>query len=314
MKNQYQLSDEEDPQILNGLTRGTSDQKPLVAPPPTLPAPIGPAMASENLSIPPPQPVAPIAAQPKLPGMPPSVGPSDIENYLGQQKQQMNQFGPTQRLDLQNALNARHNSLGYKATEGLKGLADAVMMGVAGAGNPGWQKNFQDTEQQNAENQIGALKDERGMNREDVSTNMEMDKMNPSSSLSKQAQAEFGPILSKTLGIQPNKLMSISAMDMMNVADLGMKYADVAAQEQLKEMTIKLQTMLGLANVQNTAEERKTNAAKDIIGTGSPYNPFNPTTVEQAKRAREVLSGIAGTSPNSPTPAAGWKYLGKVQK
>jgi hypothetical protein len=197
----------------------------------------------------------------KLPGMPPNVTPDEIMPYLQSQKTQLNRFGPQQRMDVQNSLNERQNSLGYKLTDAGKGFADALMMGVARAGNPNWQGQFQQQEQQNAQNQIGALKDAGDLNTRQVESNMALDKMNPTSALSKEMQKTYAPLFQK-LGYPTDKLNGMSAANIDSAMQLMAAYGGKEMEAAIKEFEagierMKLAAASGKASSQEELERQK---------------------------------------------------------
>lgn len=260
MKNQYQLI-EEDPQLINSLTPSTSQQMPPIQPesPPLVPSGPAPLAALQKPEAP--------APSVQLPGMPPEMTPDNITPYLNGQKQKLNRFGPDQRLELQNQLNARQNSLGVKTTEGLKGFADALMSGVARAGNPNWQGQFQAQEQQNAQNQIGAFKDAGDLNTKQVESGMTLDRMDPRSPLSKSAQESYAPLFAK-LGYAPGKLQTMSAANIDSALQLMAAYGGKEMEAMIKQYELEIErTRLGAAGIKAKSDEKMA-AAKELAGKG----------------------------------------------
>lgn len=249
---------EDDPELLAGLTPGTSQQMPQVPaplPPMASATQVPPVPVQEPISAPPPNPI-------KLPGMPPSVTPDELEGYLTQKKGALNRFGPDEQMALQQKTMADRNSLGNRATSGLKGFADAIMMGVAGAGNPGWQKSFDDQQNLVANEQMNTLQNAQKSNIQQIEGNMSVDKMDPNSALSKAAQDNYGPILSRALGIPEAEIKRMSASQIQTNAELGLKFADIDAQKELKQATLDLQSMMGNANIKNQMSQRNQDAQK----------------------------------------------------
>lgn len=161
-----------------------------------------------------------------LPGMPPSVKPSDIESYLVRQKEQLGKYGPESQMSLQKDIDARRNSLGYKVADAGKGFADALMMGVAGAGNPGWQQSFREDENRAAEQKMRALKEAGESNINQINAGMILDEFDPGSALSKSSQMTYEPLYSKLteLGFQPNALKNMSKSQIETAMALMTKF------------------------------------------------------------------------------------------
>lgn len=177
-----------------------------------------------------------------LPGMPPDVTPDDIASYLSKNRERINRFGPEDEMALRDSINARRGSMGYKATEGLKGFADAVMMGVAGAGNPGWQNQFQQKENQIASDQRDALRSARASNLQQTEASMSLDRMDPNSSISKAAQDSFGPLFKK-LGYPEQSMSGMSAANIESALNLMTQYGgkEIEALLRGQEMALAVQ-------------------------------------------------------------------------
>ncbi len=251
----YIHGDDDQPEMMDTLMGGTSDQKAPVPTPPPPPIPIAkPAMAPAPQANVPPQ-VAPTQAQsPQLPGMPASVTPDEISNYVNTGKMKANQFGPQEQLALNQALNARQNSFGSKATSGLKGFADALMMGVARAGNPGWQQQYEGEEQQNRQNQMGALKGAGEANLQQLQTGMSLDKMDPKSPLSKTAQSSYAPLF-EDLGYPKGALNGMSAANIESAMALMGTYGGAKMQARIKEAELQEQKNQLAASISHQQSE-----------------------------------------------------------
>ena len=99
------------------------------------------------------QPAAPVAAPAAQPQAADKLTPDQYDDLIASLKPGMGQ------------------RLGQGAMSGLAGLADAIMQGVARAGNPGFQHNIMEQQQQQKENLINALKAKygHGLEREKMS-------------------------------------------------------------------------------------------------------------------------------------------------
>ncbi len=311
MRNQYQLS-EDDPELLSGLTPGSSQQ---IAPAPPPPVPPPATIAAPAPVVAPPRAVAPAAAPPAaaapppqpLPGMPPSVTPDDLAKYIGQKKQQMNRFGPDEQIALQNNLNARRDSLGSRATEGLKGFGDAIMMGVARAGNPGWQQQYNQQENQYAQDQMNTLRGAGEANMKQVEGNMTLDKMDPQSSMSKQAQQTYAPLFKK-LGYNPNALSTMSAAGIDNALAMMTQFGGMEIQAKIKEYELAIERARLQAVTDKTSSDEKVaqenqriQAAKELAGQSDNAHilglniPFTKSPTAASEVGTEYLQKHLGT-------------------
>lgn len=250
---------------------------------------------------------APAQTPVKLPGMPPDVTPTDLEGYLGTQKASLNKYGPEQQMELQNSLNERQNSLGYKAKEGLKGFGDAIMQGVAQAGNPGWQRSFQDQQQQFNQDQMSTLKGANDSNLKRTEANMSLDAMSDKSPLSQAKQQAYAPLMQK-LGYEPSAIQGMSAANIDNALALYAQYggkeaeamikqfeAQIAASQQATQFEETKRHNAEMENLQRQSGQR--DAAESILRTDKKASLLNPLSWfgglpgDQKKAATDTLAG-----------------------
>ncbi len=293
---------EEEPKLLGDLTPGASQQM-APMPPPVAP----PVMAPPAMNQVPPLPrqaPAPVAApSPQLPGMPPNVGLNDFEKYLNQNKQQINRFGPDDILAQQNQNDADRNSLSTRATSGLKGFADALMMGVAGAGNPGWQKDFENQKNLQASERMGALKDARGANIQGVESNMSLDKLNPGSELSKASQDTYAPLFEK-LGYPADAISKMPAAGIENALTLMAQFGGKQVEAMIKKYEAEIagsefeETKRHNRAVEGNQAVGDKRAAAETILKGSKI-PFVGPSHAQKVEATNYLAGQTTEHPQA---------------
>lgn len=289
------------------------------------PTPIPP----QNIPTPP-QPATP-PPSPKLPGMPPGVTADQITPYLTNLKSQMNQYGPQAQMNLQRQTLADRNSFGNRLTSGLKGFGDALMQGVARAGNPGWQQAYESQQDERAREQMANLQKAGETNLQQTEAGMKMDMMRADSPISKSYQESFAPIFSK-MGYKPQDVSKMSAAQVSTVADLATRYADSQTQLELKrammdaENTYK-ESMLGLetekskAAIQAKDEEQKQGALKQL-GTMPWYSRIlhrgeakelrkqaglDSDSEDRSEELGSAISGFLKTATNKKTgEKLGW--------
>ena len=120
--------------------------------------------------LPPVPPVRPQLTTPLVPPTPqgyqiapnPAVG--QAQDYIQGQKEAYNQYGPEQQLALQQALQQKYGGLQGKGSVALGGLADAIMQGVARAGNPGFEEKIIGQQQANIKQATEAMQKAREAN------------------------------------------------------------------------------------------------------------------------------------------------------
>ena len=173
--------------------------------------------------------------------------------YFAQQKAQLNKYGPEQQLAFVQSLQKQRSGLAGTGAVALGGLADALMQGVARAGNPGYADRIRGQQNQYAKEQIDALEGANKSNKENIEGNAQIDSMNPTSQLSKVAQNSYGPLLIKN-GFKPQQVQGMSAK---NIADLTGKTVDALKAESEAKMAA---ATLGLHQQEaaNTVRHQKT--------------------------------------------------------
>jgi hypothetical protein len=245
-----------DPDKLQGdLSQGTSDQIPPVAgvfsPPPKNQLFQEPPMEKTMQGTM----AQPVGSQPKLPGMPPGIGSDEIMRYIQQQKGQLNKFGPQQQVDLENNLINQRNSFGSKLTSGLKGFGDALMQGVARAGNPGWQQQYENQQMAQGQEQLGTLQKAHEGQIQQTKMGMDLDMANPTSSISKAYKESFIPIFEK-LGYSPKAVDKMSGAQVATVADTAVKYADTQTKLEIQKALMEIDALKTQAGITNAQQER----------------------------------------------------------
>ncbi len=305
------MSDYEDPKLLNGLTPGTSQQTtpaPIPQAPPMTPPP---SMSQAAPQIPPPMPQVP---PPQLPGMPPHVTPDDLEQYLGKAKSSMNTYGPEAQMALQDQTLKDRNSWQNRLTSGAKGFADALMQGVAGAGNPGWQQQFENQQDRQAAERMGTLKGANEANIQRTSANMNIDRMSPDSALSKAAQETYAPLFEK-LGYPEEAIKKMSNTEIQNAMQLMAAYGGKEKEAMIKEYELEIERarMAQAAGKQSSEEElahqkMQVDAASEILKRGENSKflgipiPFTSEVPQKEKTAaRKVLMNQVQGTPQFKT-------------
>jgi hypothetical protein len=219
----------------------------------------------------------------------PAIGQAN--DYINQQKGLINQFGPQQQLELQQQLAQKYGGLQGKGASALGGLADALMQGVARAGNPGFQKEIIGQQQADITRQTEAMQKAREANIQNVEMTQKLDAQSPTSALSKLTQSSYKPLMSR-LGY--HDLTGMSAAQIETVAK-------VAAEFGGKEME-RLWQQARLAVEQNLKhEEMKLGAAKDIATEGVGTKIANALPGTAGNKAQKELESVAGIG-EGPTP------------
>lgn len=230
----------------------TTAKSPPIPPTPTVAPPMPQAMAPKPA---PAAAAAPTVAKP-MPGMPADVTPEALRGYLEEKRSAIGKYGADRQYDAEmRNVNARRG-LGYGLAAGGATLADAIMQGVAGAGNPGFAKQLEDRVSGLADREAGAMERARKNTMEEVDAKQKVDYMDPGSTMSKMYQEAFGPIFQK-MGYSPASVFKMPASQIANIATLGIQFEDAKSQQELKRAMLGIQGMTAKANIINQVQQRK---------------------------------------------------------
>jgi len=227
-----------------------------------------------------PQAGLPLAPAPQAPL---NVDPNAITNYLSQQKAALGKYGPEQQMAVSNDILGRQNGVRGTIANAGAGLADALMQGVARAGNPGFQQNLQNRQDKQAELQLNALKGAREANVQNVEQGSKLDAMDPNSAQSKAAQASQGLFLS-ALGFDPKTISKMSAVQIpeaiSTIKDLGIKDRELAVAKFKAQIEANQ-----LAETTRSHKAEESNKAKELAETAKEHG------VQAGLKGEEIQSG-----------------------
>lgn len=196
---------------------------------------------------------------PNEPPPPVSRGTSPIQGILSQSQglgaQMAGQYTPDMRNQLYASLLERQNSLPNAIGGGLASVGDAITRGYGRSNSDFLDKTIQG-QKDTTQSGLGAFDTAQKMNLQQTQTGMELGKMDPTSEISKSAQAAFSGPLSK-LGYDPEAIAKMPASQIDTITQVALKYADIESQKELKEATIQLQAMMGNATIRNQTAERE---------------------------------------------------------
>jgi hypothetical protein len=232
--------------------------------------------------MPTPQPQSPVSA------------PSPLSGYITGQKAQLNQYGPEQQMAVQRDILKRQNSPGSLVGQGLAGMGDALMQGVARAGNPGFLAGVQNRQNQQGQMQIEGMKNAREANLSNISEQMKLTAKDPTSPLSRSAQSANANTLNK-LGLSRSEISQLPADLIPGIVSgqISLKEAQAKiAEAQLYHQLMGSQATAKLAQQKEefeTANPIKTFIAKHFGGSQTPATapgdsgPYGPKTQRGGK-------------------------------
>lgn len=250
---------------------------------------------------PPPQPVAPqMAPKPQVaPPMPISQPPPPTNESYNQQASGI--LGNTPQ-GLQSYLQKiMKPGIGERVGNGLSGLSDAIMQGVARAGPSHFQENYQKNAQQQKENMAGIPGQVAGVGKEQFGLAHQLQTQDPNSPYSKIEQNANKEFL-KQLGMKDSDVSKLPA-DAINDIRTG-KVEWSKALAEIESTGTYRAGMLGLQKMgeqtrqeeSETREKDQERAALEKIAGGSPIPFVGPSHAEKqaAIQRLEQLGGIGG--------------------
>lgn len=234
--------------------------------------------AGTALSEPPPPQFDPRAGMPPEPSTLPVQAPSPVTPYLNTQRTQINKYGPEQQLAVTKDLVQKRSGLAGRAPVALGSFADALMQGVARAGNPGFADKIQGQQNLLAHEQEGALEKADTANLEHVSANQKLDAMDPSSPLSKVAQQTWGPLLAKN-GFKPDQIANMPASSIAALTGQTVEALKAEAEAKLAAASLGLKTQEAAQTAKHqTAEEDIAKKNLDVKNLEDKRNALKETS------------------------------------
>jgi hypothetical protein len=291
----YDVTDSENPVKLS------QDQHPMIDPN-NIPPAAAPLQFNPRAGLPP----APAQAQP-APAVPP-IAPQGggITNYLNQQKAQIGKYGPEEQLAVQNQLMQQRQGLGGKIPVALGGLADAIMQGVARAGNPGYAQQIQGQQNKLAEEKLGTMEKAGQQNLQQTEAKMKLDAIDSSSALSKAKQQAYTPLLTK-LGYSKAAISKMSASDVENATNLMAQFGGKQIEMLIKKFELGLkaneiaETKRSHLATEATEEEKiGASAAEKLAATPIAERAANAVPGTLGGAAQQKLAKTAGINTNPP--------------
>jgi len=197
----------------------------------------------------------------------------------------INQYGPEQQQETVNSLLKAQNSLPNRFAKAGAALSDALMQGVARAGNPGNLQNLENEEQKNLETQANLIPTLQSMTGRQIAQTQNQAGMTSDSALGKAKADTLMPILMK---LYPGKTQQEYNSMLRNpdaaAASLGIAAPifESMAKERMAEAELGLRKTTTEAAIEDKEKQReveenknRTDAASTLLRTNSGYNPFN---------------------------------------
>lgn len=244
----------------------------------------------------------------------PGNTPQDLNRYLSEQKTAVNQYGPEQEKMVLDQILKDRNSLGETIKRGTIGFSDAIMQGVARAGNPGNLAAYDARKGKEEEMRANAIPALQEMNLKQVEGNQSLDRMSGDNALGASFQAPLAAFFRKA-GVPEEEIAGMLANPAAarGVVD---PFASLMGNEQKMQMELLLNQMQNNSNEKRAvlqsqsekeklaaqerkdAEEKAERANRDKVSAAEKLSKMgfidkNITKRDEAKILREA-AGIGG--------------------
>lgn len=244
-------------------------------------------------------------------------------------------YTPELRTQLYAMMAERANSMPNAIGSGLASVGDAITRGF-GRSQSNYLDKAHEIQRQGRADVLGAFdaaqKGTLGM----AQSGLELGKITPDSDLSKITQEAYAAPLRK-LGYTDEQIAKMPASQIESVAQVGLKFADIESQNELKRATIELQAMLNSSTIvtrkqelelqklraEAEARDKEAQRAKDVANIqresavetlkrggnarvfGLPIPFTSDVSGKQMDKARKVLeTQMAGDVPGLAHPEA----------
>ena len=292
-----------DPQLMGGLTSGSSTQ-PLIndfvdfkapdkvtVPPLNVPSLRQPAQAQ-------PAPreasqIAPVAAGNANP----------MGDYLASLRSKVNDYGPDRQKAVADYLMKQQGGFGSKLGSALSGAGDSLMM-IAGKGSPGFADRYANKQQRDFENAMKSEKDYSEGKLGQLESGMKIDMMDPSSPMSKQLQSTYAPLFEK-LGYKPEAILKMPASEIKSALAMAVESGGKETENMIKAFEARANIYLRKGALEAGAAEAsqkagleesklKQSAASELLKRGNTKIwgvpvPFTGPSGKETEAAKNVL-------------------------
>lgn len=250
------------------------------------------------------------------------IEPSDpglqLSNYIKAEQAKTSKYGAADQAKVMEGIDKESNSWGNTIGRMGTGFADAIMQGVAQAGNPGFKKQFDDNLNTRLNRKAEVLPKLQKMNLEEMDAQRKLEGMTSSSALGSSYVDSLKPIAQKIfpdlteaqwekISRNPAALQSMlgPSVDMKKVeGELAIRDAVLASQDAnyKKKLANDAETLrLQKEKEQREAEDKKRDDQRDaakavldrdkktkVLGVPIPFT--NPVSGKESKEAQKVLA------------------------
>ena len=261
-------------------------------------------------SPPPSTPAAPVGS----PSSP--IGPDPmLQNYLADQRSQLNRYGPEEQMALEQAIQKQRTGFLPNLANAGAGFADAIMQGVARAGPSNFQSNLQNRIDKTQEGQREAMKTAQTGNLARMKQEMELAQIDPSTPISRMAQRSASPLL-KRVGLSDDEIRNMPASligeaqtRQLSLEEIRAKMDETKAlreqthEFQMGELGLKRDTLAATEANQRAEQRTKQATLREEAAKGLQGRPYYQKAIEifpwfRSAATKEQMSQIESNPDN----------------
>ncbi len=226
----------------------------------------------------------------------PGHSPQDLEGYIASQTAQIDKYGPEQEKAVMDSIVKGRGSLGRGVSHAGATFADALMQGVAGAGNPGFAKNLDENQARVDEMRLKEPQVEQAMNAQNMGAKEKLAGMTSSSPLGASMTAPLAAFF-KRVGVPESEIPKMLANPAAARGVVEPFAAVMTAEDKMKMETMLRQLELG---------------QRDEQIRGTLANQEAQTALDKSKQEQDALKTISNQGPLDSILHNRWTSEGKA--
>ncbi len=203
----------------------------------------------------------------------------DLLGYVKQQESQIDKYGPEQEKAVMDSIIKGRGSLGRGVSHAGATFADALMQGVAGAGNPGFARNLDENQARIDEMRLKEPQVEQAMNAQNMGAKEKLAGMTSQSPLGASMTAPLAAFF-KRVGVPESEIPKMLANPAAARGVVEPFAAVMTAEDKMKMETMLRQLELG---------------QRDEQIRGTLANQEAQTALDKSKQEQQALEGLGKT-------------------
>ncbi len=205
----------------------------------------------------------------------------DMLGYMKQQEAQIDKYGPDQEKAVMDSIVKGRGSLGRGVAHAGATFADALMQGVAGAGNPGFARNLDENQARLDEMRLKEPQVEQSMNAQNMGAKEKLAGMTSQSPLGASMTAPLAAFF-KRVGVPDSEIPKMLANPAAARGVVEPFAAIMTAEDKMK-----METMLRQLELSQRNEQMR----------GTLANQEAQTALDKSKQEQDALKTISNQGP-----------------